>query len=362
MPLHFYIGWSLLPDFLMPVQFVLAGVLVLTVSALLIPFGTFSRIFINDQVVIDRLVWAGSLMMGWFSSLLIFTILRDIVLFVPGFQAWSTESAYSVLALSITVSFVGFFNARRLAKVVHVDIPLSNLSPDLGGLTIAQISDLHIGSTIKAGYVRNIVRRVNELDADIIAITGDVVDGKVKQLVEEAAPLADLHARYGVYIVTGNHEYYSGADDWMDTFRQMGMITLMNEHVVIEHKGAGLVLAGVNDYSVSRIDETQSSDPWKAISGSPDNIPKILLAHQPRSATAAVEVGFDLQLSGHTHGGQFWPWNHFVRMQQPYTAGLHRLGQLWIYTSRGTGYWGPPKRFGAPSEITFLRLQGVQHS
>ncbi|HTY98888.1 MAG TPA: metallophosphoesterase, partial [Rhodocyclaceae bacterium] len=132
---------------------------------------------------------------------------------------------------------------------------------------------------------------------------------------------------------------------------------LMNEHEMVEHGSARLLVAGVTDYSAQLFDPAQPSDPRAALAGAPvEYAPRILLAHQPRSASAAAAAGFDLQLSGHTHGGQFWPWNHFVRLQQPYTAGLHRLDKLWIYTSRGAGYWGPPKRFGAPAEITRLRL------
>ncbi len=130
----------------------------------------------------------------------------------------------------------------------------------------------------------------------------------------------------------------------------------MNENEIIRHNGSDIVVAGVNDYSAGKIIPAHESDPVAALSGSPADAPKILLAHQPRSADAAAKAGFDLQISGHTHGGQFWPWNHFVRLQQPFTAGLRRLGTLWVYTSRGTGYWGPPKRFGAPSEITLIRL------
>ena len=132
---------------------------------------------------------------------------------------------------------------------------------------------------------------------------------------------------------------------------------LINEHVVLRHRGAQLLVAGVTDYSAHRFDPLQRSDPHAAIAGAPGDIGiHILLAHQPRSAHAAEAAGFDLQLSGHTHGGQFLPWNFFVRLQQPFTAGLRRLGNLWVYTSRGTGYWGPPKRLGAPSEITYIRL------
>jgi predicted MPP superfamily phosphohydrolase len=180
----------------------------------------------------------------------------------------------------------------------------------------------------------------------------------VAQLSAHTAVLAQLTARHGAFIVTGNHEYYSGAAEWMAEFKRLGLHGLMNEHRVLEHRGAQLVIAGVTDYSAHTFDPAQRSDPAAALAGSPAGLPKILLAHQPRSAPAAAAAGFDLQLSGHTHGGQFWPWNLFVVLQQPYTAGLHRLNQLWVYTSRGTGYWGPPKRFGAPSEITLLRLMG----
>ena len=136
---------------------------------------------------------------------------------------------------------------------------------------------------------------------------------------------------------------------------------LLNEHAVIEHQGASLVIAGVTDFSAHHFNASQRSDPQAAIAGAPAKASvRILLAHQPRSADAAASAGFDLQLSGHTHGGQFWPWNLFVRLQQPFTAGLHRLNHLWIYVSRGTGYWGIPNRFGAPSEITRLRLLPVE--
>jgi predicted MPP superfamily phosphohydrolase len=304
----------------------------------------------------DRITWAGSLTMGLFSSLLVVTLLRDLLLLVAGSPPLATISAIAVLVSAAALTQVGFVNARRVARVVRVDIPLAGLPSPLAGFTIAQISDIHVGATIKRDYVAAIVERVNSLGADLIAITGDVVDGSVQQLASHTAPLAGLVARHGAYVVTGNHEYYSGAPAWIDEFRRLGLRALNNEHAVIEHDGAHLVVAGVTDYSAHAFDSAQRSDPHAALLGSPAGTPRILLAHQPRSAHAAEAAGFDLQLSGHTHGGQFWPWNLLVSMQQPFTAGLHRLGRLWVYTSRGTGYWGPPKRFGAPSEITLLRL------
>jgi predicted MPP superfamily phosphohydrolase len=172
----------------------------------------------------------------------------------------------------------------------------------------------------------------------------------------QVAPLGDVRAEHGRYYITGNHEYYSGAHAWIAELRRLGVTVLLNEHVVLDHDGAGVAVAGVTDVSAHHFDPSHRSDPARAIAGAPGTCVKVLLAHQPRSAQAASDAGFHLQLSGHTHGGQFLPWNFFVRFQQPFTAGLARLGGLWVYTSRGTGYWGPPKRLGAPSEITRLRL------
>jgi len=184
-----------------------------------------------------------------------------------------------------------------------------------------------------------------------------LVDGSVQQLSSHTAPLAGLAARHGVYFVTGNHEYYSGERAWTQEIRRLGLRVLKNEHVVLQHDDEALVLAGVTDYGAHHFDPAQQSDPAAALRGAPsDAAVKILLAHQPSSAQAAANAGFDLQLSGHTHGGQFWPWNLFVHFFQPFTGGLHRLKNLWVYVSRGTGYWGPPNRFGVPSEITHIRL------
>jgi uncharacterized protein len=176
-------------------------------------------------------------------------------------------------------------------------------------------------------------------------------------LSQHTAPLAKLTARHGAYFVTGNHEYYSGERAWTQEIRRLGLTVLKNQHVVLQHDGALLVLAGVTDIGAHHFDPAQRSDPAAALSGAPSNAgARILLAHQPSSADAAASAGFDVQISGHTHGGQFWPWNFFVRYFQPFTAGLHRLKNLWVYVSRGTGYWGPPNRLGIPSEITRIRL------
>jgi len=354
--LHVYIGVRLLLPFGALTQ--LAGGAVLVACFWLLPKG----FRIRD----DRGPWAVMLpwlTMGFFSYLLVLTVFRDVSLIASvlalspqAHESWIRISAIGVMALTAAITMVGFFMARRTAPVVNVNVPLAGLPKELEGFTIAQISDIHVGQTIKRNFVAAIVDRVNRLHADMIAITGDVADGSVPHLARHTEPLARLVSRHGTYFVTGNHEYYSGADAWIHELERLGAKVLMNEHVVLDHDGAALTVAGVTDWSAHHFDPSHKSDPRAAAEGAPPHAPKVLLAHQPRSANSAEAAGYQLQLSGHTHGGQFWPWNFLVRLQQPFIAGLHRLGRMWVYTSRGTGYWGPPMRFGIPSEITLIRL------
>jgi len=360
--LHAYIGVRILPDLPVNESWRAAGSALLVASFLLMPMSVVSR-GIKSQPLSDILAWAGSLFMGLFSSLLMLTLARDAALLGTAvfasdetFALVAARSAVAVPALAVLATLVGFVNARRRARIKHVDVPIDGLPLPLHGFIIAQISDIHVGPTIKRRYLDGIVDAVNGIGADLIAVTGDVVDGSVRDLAHHTQPLSRLKARHGAYFVTGNHEYYSGAPAWTVEMRRLGLTVLSNGHRVLEHDGASLVVAGVTDYSAHLFDPAERSDPAAAIRGAPEGPPRILLAHQPRSAAAAAEAGFHLQLSGHTHGGQFWPWNHFVRLQQPFIGGLDRFGDLWVYTSRGTGYWGPPKRLGVPSEITRIRL------
>ncbi|MGI4779288.1 MAG: metallophosphoesterase [Janthinobacterium lividum] len=382
--LHVYIGLRLGPAIYAanPVAAVVV-LLVLATSATTIPLP-FVGLWSRHEPLSRVWQWIGLLAMGWFSSMLVLTLLRDAGLMLtwlaqaaaglavdwPHVRQWS---AFAVPLMATASSAIGLFNARRTAPVKRVDVPIQGLPTAFDGFTIAQLSDLHVGPTIRRGYIQRIVDRVNRLEPDAIAITGDLVDGTVAALRSHIAPLADLKAHHGVFAVTGNHEYYAGAHAWIAEMRRLGMRVLMNEHVLIGATGAGaaqndeeiddatLVLAGVTDFNAAHFDAAHASNPTAALAGAPSGATtRVLLAHQPRSAPEAAAAGFQLQLSGHTHGGQFFPWNLAVPLQQPFTAGLNRLGGMWVYTSRGTGYWGPPKRFGAPSEITLLRLVVAQ--
>ena len=358
---HLYIGLRLLPGMDLGVFGMLLGIVLLGLSAVLVRIGLVAPSLRRSRWS-GPLAWAGLLAMGFFSSLLVLTLLRDVALLVltvagAASPAITYDSALAVPLLALLVTAIGFINARRLARVVKVDVPIAGLPQELAGYAIAQISDIHVGPTIKRAYLNAIVTKVNSLKPDAIAVTGDLVDGSVQRLAMHTAPLGRLAAPDGVFFVTGNHEYYSGAEQWIAEVRRLGLRVLLNEHVIRRRGQASLMIACVTDYTAQHFNPAHRSDPQQAAAGAPEDVAvKVLLAHQPRSAPAAADAGFDLQLSGHTHGGQFFPWNFFVPLQQPFVAGLNRVRSLWVYTSRGTGYWGPPKRFGAPSEITLVRL------
>ncbi|MBD3299677.1 MAG: metallophosphoesterase, partial [candidate division Zixibacteria bacterium] len=267
-------------------------------------------------------------------------------------------SNLTLLGLSGVLTGYGVYEARRTPRIREVDIPLPNLPPAFDGFRIVQISDIHVGPTIQRDWVEMVVETAGKTGADMVAFTGDFVDGTVPNLREHTAPIRELTGRYGQFFVTGNHEYYSGVMPWLDEVDRLGWNILMNEHRVIEKDGARLVIAGVTDYRAGGFYPEHASDPYAAISGAPADVPRILLAHQPASVIDASNAGFDVQISGHTHGGQFFPWDNLARLAQPYISGLHRHdSKMWIYVSRGTGYWGPPVRIGQPSEITLVTLK-----
>ncbi len=254
----------------------------------------------------------------------------------------------------------GMRSALSGPEVVTVEIPVVGLGADLDGFTIAQVTDLHVGLTIDRAYVADVVARTNAIGADAIVLTGDLVDGTVAALADDVAPLAALRAPHGVYFVTGNHEFYSGVEAWRVELARLGLTPLRNQHVAIRRGAAALTLAGVDDHTGRRFGADHGPRYDAALAGRDPTAPVVLLAHQPRQIKHAIRHRVAVQLSGHTHGGQVWPWHFVVALQQGgRVAGLYREGPTTLYVCRGAGYWGPPVRVGAPAEIARIVLRAV---
>jgi predicted MPP superfamily phosphohydrolase len=324
--------------------------------------------------------WVGWTLTGILYLFLSFLIVRDIGLWLytwfqstqgspldPDRRALFVRTTNLALAgVSLAVAANGVRAARRTAEVIPLSVPIRGLPRALQELKVVQISDIHIGDTIGEEYLSEIVARVMEREPDLIVITGDLIDGKVREIGTLLDPLDDLQAPLGVYFITGNHEYYFNVEAWLREIESHGITTLVNEHVVIRYRGYRIVLGGIPDHDGGRFLGSHEPDVEQAFEGAPDSDIRVLLAHQPRSYPLAKGQGVDLQLSGHTHGGQVWPFGLFVPLQQYFSAGLHRVHEdssdraQWLYISRGTGYWGPPMRVGAPSEITDIRFVAAE--
>ncbi|MBM4169914.1 MAG: metallophosphoesterase [Ignavibacteria bacterium] len=381
-----YLGWRIIGPAHFPTPWNWIAWIV-PVIFLLLPFvQMFYRNSKSNGPWLDLLSWVGYVSMGFFSFVLVLVLLRDlgwmaaiggekiaswmssvfgngsVHVFDPGRRRFLLMATnLGILGVSAALTGYGIIQARRTPSIVDVDIPIKGLPETFTGFRIVQISDIHAGLTIGREWVEMVVGKVNELGADLIAFTGDLVDGSVEHLRHDVQPIAELKAKHGVYFVTGNHEYYSGAAAWVEEIRRMGLDVLMNEHRIIPLNGSHMVLAGVTDSSGGQFIKQHTSDPAKTLAEAPNGNLRVFLAHQPRSLYQAAKAGFDLMLSGHTHGGQFFPWNFAAALGQPYVAGLHKhdvgSGEGWVYVSRGTGYWGPPLRVGVQSEITVLTLR-----
>jgi predicted MPP superfamily phosphohydrolase len=329
-------------------------------------FGSIFMGFIGGRVLPRTAAkvfqWLGFVWMGAFGVLLTLVATSDLVLFAAGSfttldPRWSVARSVVVLGLVAPALVWGFVTARAPAiKRVSVDVP--GLHPDLDGFRLIQLSDVHIGETLDRRFSEYIVATVNGLAGDAVVITGDLIDGSVERLRHEVAPLAKLSSRHGTFFVTGNHEYYSGADQWVREVERLGMTVLHNEHHVVTQGAGQLVLGGVPDVQGASFSPSHRPDVLEAFRGAPD-APRVLLAHQPRFASAAKHANISLMLSGHTHGGQIFPFNFFVKLQQPVVSGFHVIEGVPTYTSKGTGYWGPPFRIGARGEVTEITLRAV---
>lgn len=315
-------------------------------------------------VVLPASIWIGFMFL-----LFAATAATDFVFFALGTAAQAAAptgpgpevelarmQAFGVALLAALGGLIGIANAIRGPRDKRVEVWLERLPREFDGFRIVQLSDLHIGPVLGKRFVAEVVRRCNRLEPDLVAITGDLVDGSEEEVGEDLAGLSALSTAHGVFFVTGNHDSYSGPGAWTRRLRSLGVRVLRNERTRIEAGGASFELAGVDDYQVQSVPGF-GEDHEAALGGRDQTDAVVLLAHDPRSFPAAKTHDIDLQLSGHTHGGQVWPFRYVVRLAMPWIAGLYREGRSQLYISRGTGFWGPPMRLFAPAEITELILR-----
>ena len=262
-------------------------------------------------------------------------------------------------AIVLPAASVGIFRGLGRLVVKSIEVRLPGLSPVFDGFKIAQLTDMHLGPMRGGDWTRQVVALTNEVKPDLVAITGDLVDGSVAELAGDTAPLESLSAPSGVFFVTGNHEYFNDLAGWLAHLPSLGIRILRNERVSIERDGSSFDLAGVDDPTGVRFAQGHGTDVPKAMKGRDPNRAMVLLAHQPKVVYEAAEHGVGLVLSGHTHGGQIWPWSYLVRLTQPYLRGLHDHDGTKIYVSDGTGFWGPPMRLGSTAEITLVTLRSA---
>ena len=375
--IYLYVGIRVIPASRLgrKVRVLLWGFLVVCMVS--VPAAVAARYLFPTHWISTPLAWFAYGGFGFFTLILPVLILRDSAWGLRGlikkFQAKSEKTTgqaadpgrrlfllnttnAAVLGAGGVLTGYGVAQAVQTPGVVQVDVPLPKLPATFHGFKILQITDLHVSLTVKADYVRRVVERSNAQNPDLVVFTGDMADGPARELGKEAHPLARLQAPFGKYFVTGNHEYYSGVEGWLSLARDIGFTPLLNEHASLEQAGENIILAGITDFRAHTIVPDHLSDPDKALKGSSPDQLRIMLAHQPKSIYQVAPHDVDLMISGHTHGGQYLPWNFMVPLDQPYVHGLHRHENTQIYVSRGTGYWGPPLRIGAPSEITVLRL------
>ncbi len=316
-----------------------------------------------------HLDWAGMIgdsILGivWvlFAWSVIGTIARLVLAFVGVEDPVRSRSvATAVVLVTVALLIWGNREAMRIPRIKHVDVTLPRLGPGLDGTRVVAVTDTHFGPINRTTWSLGVAAAVNELRPDIVAHVGDIADGPVALRRGQAAPLGTMEAGLARVYVTGNHEYLGEAQGWLDHMESIGWKTLHNEHIVVERGGDRLVLAGVDDATAKSAKLTgHGADFENALAGVDPGLPVLMLAHQPKQVVESAAAGVDLQIAGHTHGGQIWPFNYLVRLDQPTVHGLSRHGErTQLYTSRGSGFWGPPFRIFAPSEITVITLHSA---
>lgn len=317
-----------------------------------------SKPHLIENLWFRAVVWLGTIGMGFWATLILLSIPINIIhlIFLRSDNVLLSYLNPALLIVSTGITLFGLIEALIGPKIKSVKLPLTNLSSGLNNLKIAQISDLHISPTIGESYVKKVVKMTNATNPDFIFITGDMADAKTEKIIAPLNILGDLKAKYGVFNVMGNHEYYWDALGIIKHLQQVGITTLVNESQLVNVENEKVQVAGITDPAGVYI-EGHHPNVKKALDTLEKPGFKILLSHRPGYYIEAEQFGVDLQLSGHTHAGQFFPFNLLIPLAHKYYKGLNQYKNLWIYVNQGTGYWGPANRFGIPAEITLITLR-----
>jgi hypothetical protein len=360
--LHGIPWWRLVLAPQWPAAVTIAGTAVAAVAMITFPLAMVAG---HGRRHRDGLAVAGDTWLGFIWQLFAWTLIGEVLgiaLLAAGLSTPERQRIVAITVLAVVVVLCGWgsYQARKVPGVRRTTVVLDRLGPGLDGMTIAVIADTHFGPTNRAAWSARVVAVVNALEPDIVVHAGDLADGSVQQRRAQVAPLVDVRPRMEKVYITGNHEYFSGAADWVQHMDALGWTVLHNRHVTIDRAGDRLVIAGTDDLTAAGSGVPgHGADLPAALRGVPPGVPVVLVAHQPKQVGVAASAGVDLQLSGHTHGGQIWPFQLIVRAEQGALQGLSRHGdRTQLYVSRGAGFWGPPFRVFAPSEISLLTLRG----
>jgi hypothetical protein len=368
--LHYYVAKRLIIDPAVPEPWRSGAIALLVVLGLSLVAQPIGERFVRHSRA--RLIaWPASLWMGFAFYLLVLLAATDLLWALSGGVAraagatmsggasTSAMRAFAVIAVAFAASAISLRSGLQPPELRRVEIALERWPALLDGFRIVQLSDIHIGPILDRAFSRALVDRANALEPDLVAITGDLVDGAVRQVRDEVAPFGDLRGRQGVYFVTGNHDHYSGVHSWSDEIAALGIRVLRNERVEIRDRECVFDLVGVDDHRGSHFNDGGGEDLAAAFGARDPARPVVLLAHDPSTFKRASALPVDLQISGHTHGGQMWPFQYLVRLAVPFVAGRYRRGDSELYVSSGTGFWGPPMRLFAPAELTEITLRSA---
>ncbi len=363
-----YVGWRFLWTLQTPSLYKYSTLIILILFYCL-TISTFIFYFNKIENYITQIIaWLGYAGLGIVSLLFFIQVGTDLLLlaqslltkshsFDPHRRAFLGLSAKTIVGGIAGVGAIwGMSQALKEPVIKRVEIKIKGLPESLKGFRMAQITDLHVGSMITGKFVERVTKKIQKLNADMLFFTGDAADGSVQSYGKHLNSLTEIHPKYGKYFVTGNHEYYSDMNGWLQLIEGLGFKILVNESQNIIVNDATIMITGIPDRSGRHFSSFHKTDMEKAVGGMNSSDLKILLAHQPGDVEHATKYEFDLQLSGHTHGGQYFPFSLLVQMAHPFLKGLHKRENTWVYINQGTGYWGPPLRIGTEPEITEIVL------